>query len=71
MAKPNGLEQGIIGISIDDGYVEYLYHIKPDKDYSIDQMHKKICTVLGAKTIEEKIRTSHIYQKIRKKKVKK
>ena len=54
--KPNGLDIGVFVISIDDGYVEYSYHIKPEESCSISEVHKCICCVLGAKKEEGKIR---------------
>ena len=59
MAKPNGLELSVIVISIDDGYAEWSYHIKPRKSYSIDDICRRICRALKAKKTKGRIRTTY------------
>jgi predicted transcriptional regulator len=61
MSKPNGLEIGTIVISIDDGFVEYAYQVKPKEDIncSIGEIHRLICRILGAEETKGEIRTEH------------
>ena len=54
--KPTGLPIGAFKISIDDGYVEYSYSVRPEETQSIDGIHKWICRILGAKREDGEIR---------------
>ena len=54
--KPRGLKLGVFVISIDDGFVEYSYSVKPKDVGSINEIHKWICRVLGARKTKGKIR---------------
>jgi hypothetical protein len=56
--KPNKMPLGTFLISIDDGFVEYMYRVKPKKgsDLSINDIHKSICVILEAKSSRGKVR---------------
>lgn len=55
--KPNGQPMGTFLLSIDDGFVEYVYPLRPRaKGVSIDCLHKRICKALGAKKCIGEIR---------------
>lgn len=54
----NTLPRGVFRISIDDGYVEYQYHVRLGGEFSIAQIEAKISEILGRKLIEKGIRVS-------------
>lgn len=54
----NTLPKGIFRISIDDGYVEYQYHVRLSGDFSIAQIEAKISEILGRKLVDKGPRIS-------------
>ena len=57
MSKPNGEEIGVFKISIDDGYVEYTYRLRPrTKTDSINSVYERIRKAFFVKRVLGEIR---------------
>jgi hypothetical protein len=54
--KPNGEAIGTLLISIDDGFVEYVYRVRPRESMSISDVHDRICVAIRSRRMKGKIR---------------